>query len=169
VDLCDDDRFFREAGFHELACIGELLGDGGNEGFVVEGGYALEEFGVGIDLSNFALNNDAQVGITLNSNGTAEYWYADLNTPQTNFIGGSYSWLLTGANTDYYAFMDTPSSGSFYSSSATNTALQLNTSRTWIAYQAIIGSNSVQSTLRIRTASGVDIVSQPVSLYVEVF
>jgi hypothetical protein len=47
VDLRYDDGFLSEAGFHELACIGELLGDGGNEGFVVEGGYALEEFGVG--------------------------------------------------------------------------------------------------------------------------
>lgn len=133
-------------------------------------GVKLEEYGTGIDLSYSTLSTDAQVGITLKSNGTAEYWYADLSTPQTNFIGGSYSWLSTGANTDYYAFMDTPSSGSFQSSSsATNTALQLNLSRTWLVYQASTGSNSVQSTLRIRTASGEDIVSQPVTLTVEVF
>ncbi len=47
VDLRDDDRFLREAGFHELARIGEFLGYARNEGFVVEGGEALEEFGVG--------------------------------------------------------------------------------------------------------------------------
>lgn len=97
--------------------------------------------------------------ITLSASGTATY------SVHSNYY--SYSWLLSGANSDYYAFMDTPSSGSF-SSGTTNSALQLNTTRSWTVTRGTVGSTQAVSTLRIRTASGVDIVTIYVNLTAEV-
>jgi hypothetical protein len=118
----------------------------------------------------FSVSGDyAEVGITLNSSGAASYWYEDSYTSRTDFFSSAYNWLLTGANSDYYAFMDTPSSGSFRAgSAATNSALQLNTTRTWSIRQTNGGLNQVQSTIRIQTPSGLDIASLTVNLAAEV-
>lgn len=132
-------------------------------------GVELQEFGATpgqVDL--FASGLDfasafADVEVRLEAGGTAKYRYSTNNTPTTDFL--SFNWLLTGANSDYYAYMDAPT-GDAYTSGVTGTALQLNTTRSWIlgASQAGSGSDSKSnsSTLRIRTASGVDIVTIPV-------
>ena len=116
-----------------------------------------------------AVSSDyAEVGISLKVNGAASYFYADSYDPfPTDFFLSGYNWLLSGATTDYYAFMDTPSSGSF-TSGTTNSAIQLNSGPTWTLRQTSGGSNSVYSTLRIRTASGVDITTISVILQAEV-
>jgi hypothetical protein len=133
-------------------------------------GVQLQEFGaVPGEVELFAFGLDfasafAEVELILDANGTAKYRYSTNSTPTTDFL--SYSWLLTGANSDYYAYMDAPAGDAYTSGSATGTALQLNTTRSWIlgASQAGSGSDSKSnsSTLRIRTASGVDIVTIPV-------
>lgn len=102
----------------------------------------------------------ADAAIALNAGGTADYTIQGASAY-------SYSWLLSGAASDYYAFMDTPSSGSF-SSGTTNSALQLNTTRLWTVSKSTIGAKQVVSTLRIRTASDVDIVTISVDLTAEV-
>ena len=108
----------------------------------------------------------ATVGINLYSSGLAEY--VDASGIQ------SFNWLLTGSNSDYYAYMDTPS-GDPFSTGTTATSLQLNTNRAWslFAYQAFVGSTSksLTSTLRIKNSSGTDILSISVdlSVYAEVF
>ena len=136
-------------------------------------GVRLDEYG-GTDIISLyhsyplAVSSDyAEVGITLNSGGSASYWYEDSITARTDFLALPYNWLLTGANSDYYAFMDTPSSGSF-SSGTTNSALQLNTTRTWGKRQTGGGFTLVQSTLRIQNAAGTDILSISVDLSAEV-
>lgn len=134
-------------------------------------GVRLDEYG-GTDVISLyhsmalAVSSDtAQVGITLQTNGTMDYWYADTYTPQANFT--SYSWLLSGANSEYYAYMDNPSSGSF-SSGTTATALQLNSNRSWTKSQTGGGSSNVQSVLRIRDVSGTDIVTINIDFTAEV-
>lgn len=100
--------------------------------------------------------------ITLNSSGVA-YYIA------TGLITESYNWLLTGANSDYYAYMDSPS-GDPFSNGTVGTSLQLNTTRVWqlIADQPTVGFTykALTSTLRIRNSAGTDILSIPVSLSV---
>lgn len=97
----------------------------------------------------------AEAKITLNSSGTASY-------EATGFSTQSYSWLLTGANSDYYAYMDSPS-GDPFTSGTVGSSLQLNTSRVWSlsASQTTTGftSKSLTSTLRIQNSAGTDIVS----------
>jgi len=116
------------------------------------------------------ISANALVKIELNSSGTATYSYADQTTGGVDYL--SYSWRLTGANTDYYAFMDAPSGDPFYTgSSATATSLQLNTTRSWNLYAEQFGigttvkSNS--STLRIKNSAGTDIVTIPTVFYAE--
>lgn len=85
----------------------------------------------------------------------------------------NFSWLLTGSNTDYYAYMDAPSGNSFDSgSAATNTSLQLNAIRVWslTAENSVNGTAVIKtlvSTLRIKNSAGTDILSVPVSMYCE--
>lgn len=102
----------------------------------------------------------AEAKITLNSNGTAYY-------EATNRITESYSWLLTGANSDYYAYMDSPTGDSF-TSGTVGSSLQLNTTRVWSlsASQSATGftSKSLTSTLRIQNSAGTDIISIAVSM-----
>lgn len=144
-------------------------------------GVQLQEYpasGGTIDLNHYSedLNGiyaEAFVEVELNSSGTATYKYADQTTGGVNYL--TYSWLLTGANTDYYAYMDTPSGDSFYipSSSATNTSLQLNTTRAWSLKVEVFGPGSDfrsnSSTLRIKNSAGTDIVTIPTAFYVEAF
>ena len=128
-----------------------------------------------IDLSHFSPLSgsgfaNSFVQIQLNSTGTAKYQYADQTTGGVDFL--SYSWLLTGANTDYYAYMDAPSGDAFSAgSSATGTSLQLNTNRTWglLAEQTGSGTATASntSTLRIKNSAGTDIVAISTSFYVE--
>lgn len=102
----------------------------------------------------------ATVTLTLDSSGTATYSYENTNQGTTNFT--SYSWLLTGANSEYYAYMDAPS-GDAFSTGTTGTALQLNTTRTWTltVTRLTVGLNtkSNTSTLRIRDVNGTDILA----------
>lgn len=107
----------------------------------------------------YAYNN-----ITLNSNGTLYI------TDQGSY---NFSWLLTGSNSDYYAYMDAPSGDPFDSgSSATGTSLQLNTSRAWtLSVENSVNNSSVlkslQSILRIKNSAGTDILAVDVYMYVE--
>ena len=85
----------------------------------------------------------------------------------------SFTWLLTGSNTDYYAYMDAPSGDPFDAgSAATNTSLQLNTLRVWVlSVENSVNNSSVfkslLSTLRIKNSAGTDILSVDVNMYVE--
>jgi hypothetical protein len=140
-------------------------------------GVQLQEFPTSfgiIDLFHFSadfggISANSYVEIELNSSGTATYSYADQTTGGTNYL--TYSWLLTGANTDYYAYMDAPSGDAFVTSSATGTSLQLNTTRAWSLYVEQSGSGTAvksnSSTLRIKNSAGTDIVSISTSFYVE--
>jgi len=129
-------------------------------------GVRLDEYSVAGTVDLFASDTDvgyafADVEILLNSTGTAEYRYSTSNTPTTNFL--SFSWLLTGANSEYYAYMDAPS-GDAFTTGTTGTALQLNTTRQWkLLAEALnpldVTSLSNTSTLRIRNIDGTDIVS----------
>lgn len=110
------------------------------------------------DLTFSPISASATVSITLNSNGTATY--ARLGSLQT------YSWLLTGSNSDYYAYMDAPTGSSFnVGSSATNTSLQLNTTRSWSLSVGRAGGSpgsntkALTSTLLIQNSAGTDIIS----------
>lgn len=110
------------------------------------------------------------VEVELNSNGTARYWYANQNTGGINYL--TYSWLLTGANTDYYAYMDAPSGDAFAAgSSTTGASLQLNTTRRWSLFVEQVGSGTASasntSTLRIKNSAGTDIVAIPTSFQVQ--
>ena len=104
----------------------------------------------------------ASNNITLNSNGTLYI------TDQGSY---NYSWLLTGSNSDYYAYMDAPTGDSF-TIGTTGSSLQLNTSRQWIldvdnsVFNSSV-SKSLTSTLRIKNSVGTDILSVTVNMYVE--
>ena len=138
-------------------------------------GSAWVQFHPGVQLQDYpassgtiSLSNDADflgpctssVTIELNSNGTATYSYFGTDTGTGTFA--TYSWLLTGANTDYYAYMDAPS-GDAFSTGTTGSSLQLNTTRSWSlsVTRATLGTNSKAntSTLRIKNSAGTDIVS----------
>lgn len=108
----------------------------------------------------------SSVLIEMNSNGNMYY--------TSTYVSTSYAWLLSGANSEYYAYMDSPAGGSF-TSGTVGTALQMNTTRSWLlaAYQpGFAGADykALTSTLRIRTSSGADILTIPVTLsaYAEV-
>jgi hypothetical protein len=139
-------------------------------------GVRLDEYGFVadyIDLTAFdSVNNggtaEARATITLNSNGTATYSIASTGGGTTTLL--TYSWLLTGANSDYYAYMDTPT-GSF-TSGTTGTALQLNTTYAWEksisnSVNNSIVDASVSSTLRLRNSLGTDILAIDLSMFVE--
>lgn len=117
------------------------------------------------DLQSYPSVASALVGINLFSSGTAEY---------ISYGTQSYSWQLSGSNSDYYAWMDTPTNDPFTVGTVA-TALQLNTTRTWAlqVIQSSPGASSkyLTSTLRIKNSSGTDIVSIPVdfSVFAEVF
>lgn len=100
--------------------------------------------------------------ITLDSSGT--FFITDQ---------GSYNfpWLLTGSNSDYYAYMDAPT-GNAFTGGATGTSLQLNTSRNWQLSVSNFTPNtsevlSLTSTLRIKNSAGTDILAVTVNMYVE--
>ena len=124
---------------------------------------------VTLDSSVIAFSPDsatASTAINLYSNGTAEYIDATIGTQ-------SFSWLLTGPNSDYYAYMDSPT-GRAFSTGTVGTSLQLNTTRSWSlsTTQSSIGSSakSLSSVLRIKNSAGNDILSVTVnmSVYAEV-
>lgn len=139
-------------------------------------GSSWVQYSPGVTLTTINLNHNAgyissssfaEVGVELLSNGTANYYYADEFTPQTNFL--SFSWLLSGSSSEYYAFMDTPTIGSFFFGTV-NTNLQLNTSTQWvIQHVGSPGSEFVSSTLRLRTPNFTDILSVSVDMSAELF
>ena len=110
----------------------------------------------------------ATVTLTLDSSGTATYSYENTNQGTTNFT--SYSWLLTGANSEYYAYMDAPS-GDAFSTGTTGTSLQLNSTREWTltVTRLTVGfsAKSNTSTLRIRDVNGTDILALTTSFNVD--
>jgi hypothetical protein len=113
------------------------------------------------DLTFSPISAYAEAKITLNhSNGTAYY-------EATGFITESYSWLLTGANSDYYAYMDSPS-GSSFTSGTVGSSIQLNTSPVWTlaASQGSVGFDykTLTSVLRIKNSAGTDIVAIDVNM-----
>jgi hypothetical protein len=104
----------------------------------------------------------ASVQIELQNNGSAYYVSSTLGTK-------TYSWLLTGVNSDYYAYMDTPS-GDPFDSGTVGTSLQLNTTQIWSLFtvQLSVGfsQKALTSTLRIKNSLGTDIISIPVDMSV---
>lgn len=113
------------------------------------------------DTQSYPATATSSVNIILNSSGSAQY----ISVGPQNF-----SWLLTGANSDYYAWMDTPVGDSFTFGTVA-TSLQLNTTRQWelVAFQSGVGLDSkyLTSTLRIKNSSGTDIVAIDVVLQVQ--
>lgn len=130
-------------------------------------GVRIDESGTpggGIDLNASDLTfsptpANAQASIQIASNGTMTY--------ATNLGPVSYTWLLSGSNSDYYAYMDAPS-GDPFSQGTTGTSLQLNTTRFWSldAAAGTVGTDykTLTSTLRIKNSAGTDILSVAVSL-----
>ena len=117
------------------------------------------------DLQSYPSVAQATVGINLFSTGVAEY---------ISYGVQSYNWKLSGANSDYYAWMDTPV-GDPFTTGTVATALQLNTTTAWSlqVIQSSPGASTkyLTSTLRIKNSSGTDIVSIPVdfTVFAEVF
>lgn len=132
-----------------------------NEYPAVNDGLSLFQYSIG-DLPFVPVY--AYNAITLNSNGTLNI------TDQSSY---NFSWLLSGSNSDYYAYMDAPSGDSFDSgTSATGTSLQLNTTRVWsLSAENSVNNSSVikalSSTLRIKNSAGTDILAVGVTMYVE--
>jgi hypothetical protein len=134
-------------------------------------GVRLDETSTGSGISIFSFDAQqapfdalALATISIDSSGTMDY--------SDNSGTTSYTWLLSGANSDYYAYMDAPSGDPFTFSAGTNTSLQLNTSRSWSleAFNPVNNSTfttSLTSTLRIKNSAGTDILSISVALECE--
>ena len=110
------------------------------------------------------------VRIYLNSDGTGRYAFEDyFSSGEVNFL--SFTWLLSGTNSDYYAYMDTPSGDPFFTGSVA-TSLQLSTNRVWVlrarAFTNTSDSKILSSTLRIKDISGNDLITNVVSMSVSV-
>jgi hypothetical protein len=114
--------------------------------------------------SNLGGTAFAEVGIRLNSDGTAAYYYTDTYTAETNFT--SFTWKTGGGVVgDYYAYMYAPTGDAFDgTSSATGSALVLSTSRSWrlsaTATDPDSQFKSLSSTLEIRNSSGTALASK---------
>lgn len=104
----------------------------------------------------------ATVGINMLSNGTMEY----VSSAGTQ----TYSWLLSGSNSDYYSYMDTPVGNSF-TTGAVATSQQLNSTRAWALQVQQFGPGNASallgSTLRIKNSAGTDILTISVSFSVD--
>ena len=111
----------------------------------------------------------ATVGIQLNSDGTAIYYYSTQSVPVTNFT--SFTWKSGGGSVgDYYAYMYTPTGDSFSTSAGLDTALALSSTRNWNLNVTSTGgtfSKDLNSTLQIRNASGTVLASRALRFYVE--
>lgn len=138
--------------FLDLPAYGDV------SGIVLDRNSTVIPPGVGTFVTTF-------VRIRLNSDGTGAYTFEDYFTAETNFT--SFTWLLAGTNSDYYAYMDSPSGDPFFSGS-TATSLQLSTTRVWVlrarASQGNTDFKSLTSTLRIKNASGTDLTSRQVTM-----
>lgn len=112
----------------------------------------------------------AYVGIQLNSDGSGKYYYGEYGSAQVNFT--TFTWLLTGSASDYYAYMDAPGGNSFSIGTVT-TSLQLNSTRYW-ELQANAASNnfdikSLTSTLRIKNSGGTDLTAKTLLMSAEAY
>lgn len=111
----------------------------------------------------------ARVGIQLNDDGTAIYYYSTHNIGTTNFT--SFTWKLgSGSVGNYYAYMYAPTGDSFSVNAGTDSALQLNSTRNWrldVSSTSGTVSKELNSTLEIRNASGAVITSKTLRFYVE--
>lgn len=112
---------------------------------------------------------EAEVGVTLYSDGTARYYYQDSGTATTNFT--SFTWRTgSGGSGDYYArfIVDSGSASPNNSSSATATDLVLSTTREWRCYSAANTNYDdfyvVNGTLEIRTAGGTVLASKTIEM-----
>ncbi len=111
----------------------------------------------------------ARVGIQLNNDGTAIYYYSTHNIGTTNFT--SFTWKLgSGSVGNYYAYMYAPTGDSFSVNAGTDSALQLDTTRNWrldVSSTSGTVTKTLNSTLEIRNASGAVITSKTLRFYVE--
>ena len=111
----------------------------------------------------------ARVGIQLNDDGTAIYYYSTHNIGTTNFT--SFTWKLgSGSVGNYYAYMYAPTGDSFSVNAGTASALQLNSTRNWrldVSSTSGTVSKELTSTLEIRNASDAVIISKTLRFYVE--
>ena len=125
------------------------------------GTYNIELIRSAVNLGGTAF---AEVGIRLNSDGTAAYYYTDTYTAETNFT--SFTWKTGGGVVgDYYAYMYAPTGDAFDgASSATGSALVLSTSRSWrlsaTATDPNTESKALSSTLEIRNSVGTVLASK---------
>lgn len=112
----------------------------------------------------------AYVDILLDSDGTAYYRFQDQDTPLTNFT--SFTWKTGGGSaSDYYAFMTTPTSGTF-DTGTVGSALQLNTARQWTLQISSQNAGQVPAivegpSLQIRDINSNILASKTMRVYVE--
>jgi len=101
----------------------------------------------------------ARVGIQLNDDGSAIYYYATQAIVTTNFT--SFTWKTGGGSSgNYYAYMYGPTGDSFSVNAGTDEALQLSSTRNWRLDVSAIATKSLTSTLEIRNSSGDVLVSK---------
>jgi hypothetical protein len=101
----------------------------------------------------------AKVGIQLNNDGSAIYYYATQAIPTTNFT--SFTWKTGGGSSgNYYAYMYAPTGDSFSVNAGTDTALALSSTRNWRLDASAIEEKSLTSTLEIRNSSNEVLVSK---------
>lgn len=133
--------------------------------------YNAGTYNVDIERSRYVGSGfvEVEVGVTLNSNGTARYYYQDSGTATTNFT--SFTWLTGGGSAgDYYArfIVDSGSSAPNNSSSATGTDLVLSSSREWRCYASANtngeGSYFVTGTLQIKNSAGTVLASKTIAM-----
>ena len=99
---------------------------------------------------------EAYRDIVLYANGTGAYRMGDSNTAIYNVE--TFTWLTGGStNGNYYAYVQVLDGNNFTSGNAINTALPLNTDRTWqwllSTYNTTVGGYT-SARVQIRTASG---------------
>lgn len=101
----------------------------------------------------------ARVGIQLNDDGSAIYYYSTHVIAPTNFT--SFTWKTgSGSSGNYYAYMYGPTGDSFSVNAGTDTALALSSTRNWRLDVSAIATKSLTSTLEIRNSSGDVLVSK---------
>jgi hypothetical protein len=132
--------------------------------------YNIEASEIASDSIN-NLNSSAELSYVLFANGSAQIIRTLVGDVTSQTVLQNYTWLLKGSSSSFFAFMDTPSLGSFTTGSAVNTSLQLNTNRSWAISVTNTTPDStlnaqVISTLRIRNGSGLNLTSK--SLFFDV-
>jgi hypothetical protein len=111
----------------------------------------------------------ARVGIQLNDDGSAIYYYATHAVVIANFT--SFTWKTgSGSSGNYYAYMYGPTGDSFSVNAGTDTALALSSTRNWrldVSSTSGTVAKSLTSTLEIRNSSGDVLTSKTLQFNVE--